>query len=96
MTGTTYTFHRAADHQIIDTAEPTTLQAKAANIAARIHRGLPDGNDRTTRIYVHNGLGVIGAGLCRQGTWTDILRDDYRQFDQQARELRAAAGLAND
>lgn len=96
MTATTYTFHRAADHKILDTAEPATLRTKAANIAARIHRGLPDADAKRTRVYVHNGLGVIAAGLCRQGTWHDILRDDYRQFDQQARELRAAAGLAND
>lgn len=93
---TTYSFHRAADHAILETANPANLQQIAAHIARRIHRGLPDGDLRTTRIYIHNGLGVIGAGLCRQGVWHDILRDDYRQFDAKARDVRTAAGLPND
>jgi len=96
MPGTVYTFHRAADHQIIDTAEPSTLQTTAAHIAARIHRGLPDADLKTTRVYVHNGLGIVSAGLCRQGTWHDVPRDDWHQFDGIAREVRAAAGWPND
>lgn len=93
---TVYTFHRAADHAIIETADPVTLQAKAANIAARIHRGLPDADQKTTRLYIHNGRGIVSAGLCRQGQWHDTLRDDYQQFEPKARQLRAEAGLPND
>lgn len=94
-TATTYTFHRAANDQIIETAKAGTLQAKAAHLAARIHKGIENGSDRTTAIYVHNGTEVIAAGLCNQGLWQDTSHDRYRQFDQQARELRTAAGLAN-
>lgn len=96
MSSTVYTFHRASDHSIINTAAPATLNNTAAQIAERIHRGLPDRDLKSTRIYVHNGAGVIAAGLCRQGLWHDILRDDYRQFDAKAREQRTAAGWPND
>lgn len=93
---TTYSFHLAADHTIIETADPVTLQAKAANVAARIHRGLPDAERKTTRLYIHNGRGIVSAGLCRQGQWHDVLRDDYMGFDPRAREARTVAGLPND
>ena len=93
---TVYTFHRAADHKIIDTAEPENLQAKTANIAARIHRGLPDADLKRTRIYIHNGRGIIAAGLCRAGLWHDILRDDYMAFETKAAAERKAAGYPLD
>jgi len=96
MTGTTYTIHRAEDHQIIETAEPGNLQAKAANVAARIHRGLPDADRKTTRLYVHNGRGIIAAALCRQGLWHDILRDDFMRCEPAARDERERAGYPND
>lgn len=96
MPGTIYTFHRASDHEIIDTAEPATLQSKAAHIAARIHRGLPDADLKSTRIYCHNGTGIVAVGLCKQGQWHDLLRDDWHQFDDVAREKRHAAHLPND
>lgn len=96
MTGTIYTIHRAEDHQIIETAEPGNLQQRAAHVAARIHRGLPDADLRTTRLYIHNGRGVVAAGLCRQGVWHDILRDDYMPFAPKARALRMTAGLPVD
>lgn len=94
---TTYSFHAAADHSIMDTAKPDTLQQVAARIAETLHRGRPvDALTQTYRVYIHNGLGVIGAGLCRDGVWHDILRDDYRQFDAAARTRREARNLPND
>lgn len=93
---TAYTFHRAEDHSILATAQPFNLNIVAAYVAARINRDMTDADRKTTRIYVHNGAGVIGAGLCRDGLWHDILRDDYRQFDKTAREIRDTAGLTND
>lgn len=88
---TVYTFHRAEDHAILATAEPSNLQTVAATVAA----SLAD-NGETRRAYVHNGRGVIAAGLCRQGRWNDILRDDYMGFALKARLKRAEAGLPND
>lgn len=93
MTTTFYSFHRAEDHAIRATAEPGNLQAVAAQVARSMTSGT---TDETRRVYVHNGLGVVAAGLCRAGIWHDILRDDYRQFDEQARAERAAYGLPND
>ena len=94
---TIYSFHAAADHSIMDTATPGTLQQIAARIAETLHKGRPvDAEPTTHRVYVHNGLGVIAAGLCRQGAWHDILRDDYRQFDEAARTRREARNLPND
>jgi len=95
---TIYTFHRAEDHGILATAEPGNLQEVAGMIAKSI-ANYPASTTRhgtTRRVYVHNGLGVIGAGLCRNGIWNDILRDDYRQFDDKARTEREQAGLTND
>lgn len=91
MTGTTYTFHRAEDHAILATAKAFNLQIVASTVAASLND-----STKTRRAYVHNGAGVIGAGLCRDGVWHDILRDDYRQFDKAARALRDTAGLPND
>lgn len=94
---TTYTFHDARDHRIIDTATPETLQLAAAEVAETLHRGRPvDTDDTTHRVYVHNGKGVVAAGLCRGGSWHDVLRDNYREFDEAARTRRAALGLPND
>lgn len=87
---TTYSFHRAADHTIIDIAKPANLQLKAQAVAGALrHRG-------TVRIYVHNGRGVVAALLCRDGAAHDILRDDYMAFDDRARDERTAFGLTND
>lgn len=96
MTGTIYSIHRASDHAIIETATPHNLQQIAAHIARRIHAGLPDADLKTTRLYVHNGLGVVAAGLCRQQLWHDTLRENYMAFDDKARAARDAAGLPND
>ena len=85
---TTYTFHRAADHGIIATAHPDTLQAVAQNVAASL---LGQG---TVRVYVHNGRGVVGALLCRGGAAHDILRDDYMQFAGAALRNRENGGVA--
>ena len=93
MTATTYTFHRAEDHAIRATAEPGTVQDVAAQVARSMTSGA---GDVTRRLYIHNGKGVVAAGLCRAGVWHDILRDDYQQFDAKARAEREAYGLAND
>jgi len=93
---TEYSFHHAYDHAIIGTATPGSLQIIAAQIAAMITGTGTNGGTSTQRVYVHNGLGIVGAGLCRNGLWTDILRDDYRQFDDKARTEREQAGLTND
>jgi hypothetical protein len=87
---TTYTFHRAADHGIIATAHPDTLQAAAQNVAASL---LGQG---TVRVYIHNGRGVVAAMICRDGAAHEVLRDDYRKFDGAARAARVSQGLVND
>ena len=94
MTSTVYTFHSANDHAILAIAEPGNLQTVAATIARAICREDDTGTKR--RVYIHNGLGIISAGLCRAGRWHDILRDDYHQFDDKARTERTAAGFTND
>ena len=87
---TTYSFHRASDHAIIDIARPDNLQLKAQTVAAALrHQG-------TVRIYVHNGRGVVAALICRDGVAHDILRDDYMGFDGTARWTRDHYGLTND
>ena len=97
MTGTTYSFHAATDHTIMDTATPETLQQVAARIAETLHRGRPvDAAAATHRVYIHNGKGIVAAGLCRAGAWHDVLRDDYRQFDAAARTRRETRNLPND
>lgn len=87
---TTYSFHRASDHAIIDIAHPGNLQLKAQAVAGALrHQG-------TVRIYVHNGRGVVAALLCRDGLAHDILREDYMSFDGAARWTRDHYGLTND
>lgn len=93
MSGTVYTFHRVEDHAIRAIAEPANLQEVAGRIARSVTSGT---TDETRRIYVHNGLGVVAAGLCRAGAWHDILHADYRQFDAKARAEREAQGYPND
>lgn len=90
MTATTYTIHAAYDHSIAATGTPSDLQDVIASVAAR------SGEEGTRRFYVHNGTGVVGAFLARNGIGRDILRDDYMAFDAKAREAREAAGHAND
>lgn len=92
MATTIYSIHRAEDHAILATAEPGNLQA----VAARVATSIATGADQTRRAYVHNGLGIVAAGICRGGIWHDILRDDYHQFDDKARDKREADGLPND
>jgi len=93
---TVYTFHRAEDHAIYATAEPGNLQQVAAFVARNLTSRDHHDADTTRRVYIHNGLGVVSAGLCRAGLWHDILRDDYRPFDGKARAMRAADGWPND
>ena len=92
--GTVYTIHSAYNHEILATANPGNLQRVAAIVAFSLTSTTQP--DQARRAYVHNGLGVIAAGLCRQGIWHDILRDNYRAFDSKARAERSAAGYAND
>jgi len=93
MTGTIYSIHRAEDHAIMATANPGNLQQVATTVA----RNLATGGDRQTRrAYVHNGRGIIAAGLCRGGAWHDILRDDFMRCEPAARAERERAGYPND
>jgi hypothetical protein len=93
MTGTVYTIHRAEDHAILATANPSNLQQVAATVA----RNLATSGDRQTRrAYVHNGVGIVGAGLCRGGAWHDMPRDDFQRCEPAARAERVAAGYTND
>jgi hypothetical protein len=87
---TIYTLHRASDHSILATADTGNLQAIAATVAEAI------GGKKTARAYIHNGRGIVSAGICRNGLWHDTLRDDYHQFAPKARAERAAAGYTND
>ena len=91
MTGTIYTIHSANDHSIIATAAPENLQHVVATVATAISSA-----DKTRRAYVHNGRGIIAAGLCRAGIWHDILRDDYMAFETKAAAERKAAGYPVD
>lgn len=92
MALTTYSIHAAYDHSIVATATPADLQ-QVIQTVAQTHTS---DTDSTQRFYVHNGLGVVGAFLARNGAGRDILRDGYRQFDVKARELRTAKDLPND
>lgn len=89
---TIYSFHRGEDHAILATGNPTNLQ----DVAARVAKALAGQNDPTRRVYIHNGRGIVGAGLCRQGIWHDTLRENYMRFDAAARTRREAEGLPND
>jgi hypothetical protein len=90
---TTYTFHRAEDHAILAMADLNNLQ----QVIAKIGRSLPrSGDGSPRRVYVHNGAGVVGAGLVLGGFWTDTSPDDYHQFAPKAAQQRLASGLTEE
>lgn len=95
---TIYTFHRAEDHAILATAEPGNVQQVAALVARSIanYPAASTQHGRTRRAYVHNGKGIVAAGLCRSGAWHDILRDDFMQCEPKARTARIAEGYHVD
>lgn len=86
---TTYSIHRAYDHSVVVTASGINLQTRAQALTE-------DAANHGKRFYVHNGKGVVAAMLVKPNGAFDLLRDDYLQFNQKARDLRAALGLAND
>ncbi|MFZ5961999.1 hypothetical protein ACOXXX_03530 [Thalassococcus sp. BH17M4-6] len=89
MTATTYSFHRAYDHSIVEVADPVNLQQRAQSLCAvRANHG--------ERFYVHNGRGVVAALLVKPHGAFDVLRDDYLRFDPEARWTRDHFGLTND
>jgi len=88
MTPTIYSFHRAQDNAFLAKAHPDELQTVAATVARSI-----GGNGNPRVAYVHNGLGVVAAGRCQHGAWTDLARHAYADRDQPAREARVAVGL---
>jgi hypothetical protein len=92
MTATIYSFHAAEDHTIRATANTCNLQ----EIAKRVAAAMTHGTNKTRRVYVHNGLGIVAAGLCRDGLWHDTQRENYMEFEPKARQERAEAGLPND
>ncbi|WP_422002361.1 hypothetical protein [Roseovarius mucosus] len=89
MALTTYSIHRAYDHSVVVTASGINLQTRAQALTE-------DAANHGKRFYVHNGKGVVAAMLVKPHGAFDLLRDDYLQFNQKARDLRAALGLAND
>lgn len=86
---TTYSFHRAYDHSIVETADPQNLQLRAQSLCS--HK-----TNHGERFYLHNGRGVVAALLVKPHGAFDLLRDDYLQFDAAARWTRAHYGLTND
>lgn len=93
MATTLYSFHRAEDHAILAIADPSNLESVAATVARSISSA--DGS-QTRRAYVHNGRGIVAAGLCRAGIWHDTLRENYFAFDEAARAERHEADYPND
>ena len=91
---TTYSIHRAEDHAIMAIATPGNLQQVASNVAMQLATSAVPGSTR--RAYVHNGTGIVAAGLCRGGLWHDTLRENYQPFEPKARAEREAYGLTND
>lgn len=92
MSSTTYSIHAAYDHSIVATATPADLQQVVQSVAQDRTRD----SDATQRFYVHNGRGVIGAFIARNGTAYDTLRDNYVGFNFTARARREDAALPND
>lgn len=89
---TAYSFHRAEDHEILAVANPANVQ----EIAQLVAFSLTGAADQTRRAYIHNGRGIVGAGLCRKQAWHDTLREDYMHLDPHARLKRTEYGLSND
>ena len=90
MTATVYTIHRSEDGAILATAEPRNLQHVAETVAA----GMANTHLRARRVYVHNGRGIVAAGLIRCGTWHDSNRAEFVALgcEATAAAARAAAG----
>ena len=93
MTDTIYTIHRASDGAILATAKPGTV-AETAQTVARTVATVTDGS--TMRAYIHNGRGIVGAGIMRAGRWSDTLREDYERCNGTARAMRASHGYPID
>lgn len=90
MTPTIYSFHNAADHQIIATATPENLQDVAEQITAA--------TTGTKRLYVHNGLGVICVARIAKAAWHDLDRESptFANLEPAGRAIREAAGYPLD
>lgn len=86
---TVYSIHDARNAAILATATVENVQTVAASVA----RALSGPYGETRRAFVHNGLGIIAAGLCRQGSWHDVIRTDYLGMDADARAARERDGL---
>lgn len=85
---TTYTYHAAADHQV---KVAFGLDRSMADTATELARAdLDAAGGKTRRYYVHNGTGVIAAFLTRNGSAHQIMRQDYLDFSDQAKQARAA------
>lgn len=91
MPATTYSIHAAFNHGIVATATVDNLQ----QVAQQVAQEYTSGHNSALRFYVHNGLGVIAAFMARNGTAHNILRNDYLQFNEKAREQRTAENLSN-
>lgn len=94
MANTVYTIHAAANHVIVAVYEfEGNVGIDHAYPARQVAMDQTDG--KTRRFYLHNGVGVIAAFMVRNGEAHEILRNDYVQFGDRAKEIRAAAGHAN-
>jgi hypothetical protein len=87
---TTYTLHSAKDHSILR----TFTSGGAISFIGEVTLLAKEVEDQgTVRIYAHNGVGIIGAALLRNGVPHDADRHDYMRFEPKARALRDAASL---
>ena len=94
MTSTIYTIHRAEDAAILATAEPGNLQAVVATVDA----GIANTEQSARRAYIHNGRGIVAAGLIRQGLWHDSNRHEFiaAGCEASAANAREEAGYPID
>lgn len=90
---TCYTIHDALTHAIVKTATPTGSNLKMA--AEEIAAVVAD-NSKTCRFYVHNGLGVIAAFATYGRNASQIDRQKYLAFDDEARAARVALNFPID
>lgn len=91
MTATVYTFHAETSGEILATAAVENVQ----HVARIVAFSLTGEKTPTRRAFVHNGKGIVAAGLCRNGVWHDMLKTDFQRMEPTARAARTAAGIEN-
>lgn len=91
MTATVYTFHAETSGEILATAAVENVQ----HVARIVAFSLTGEKTPTRRAFVHNGKGIVAAGLCRNGVWHDMLKTDFQRMEPTARAARTTAGIEN-